>query len=559
MVGLRGSCWVACGMLLALACGRTADSDHDGSGGSTAQVGGTSSGGFATGGSTPIPEAGAPGMVGAAGEASDCPVTPIAGRWVALGPDPFGFELMNDGAQVTGQGCLGGLGEPGEPPPFGCTPLKVLADHGRSFDFWWDAGPAVGLAYVVKMQLTLSPERNAMAGKLWSTYAGVDGEGLDIVLVPYPNEPTLPATECSGGDPSGACFLAPLRTDRLTEPHIVELASGDLLMLWWNQRGIGKHIAATRFDAASGTWQPAEFFDDGSAPVDSLLLSTSTQGWAVAVFTQAEELLARIYSPKTKAWSKQQVVARAKAADLLHPSGLFVYDGGDATVIASTQPVDEVGSIAAYDYSAASNAWASPHVIEAGPENAYQWAADSDAARRQLVTWVRGGDVSKPHELWFTSRDAAGAWSAPAMFSSSDKQILRPALAIGPNGNAVVTWQEWGVGINSNSYSFETATWGATAMVTTETQRDNRVVRFDDAGAAVSYFHDYNPATGVGELKSVLTDGVWSTPQPCTEMELAGEDYTLVAGMGDINVVRYPQRKIERPLPPLERPRCEGY
>ena len=80
-----------------------------------------------------------------------------------------------------------------------------------------------------------------------------------------------------------------------------------------------------------------------------------------------------------------------------------------------------------------------------------------------------------------------------------------------------------------------------------------------DAGAAVSYFHDNDVLGGTGELKSVLTDGVWGTPEPCTAMELAGENYTLVAGMGALNVAREPQRRIERAIPPLERPRCEGY
>lgn len=559
MVGLRGLCWAGCWALLALACGRTNSDPNVTSNGARSGSGGTGSGVATTGGSGPTSHGGNTGQAGeiaAAGAAAECPVIPITGRWVAFGPDPYGFEFRNDGSSLSGEGCLGGLPQDDLPAPFGCAPINVLADNGRSLELVWDAGPAVGSSYVVKMQLTLSPERNAMAGKMWSSYAG-NSEGFDIVLVPYPDEPILPATSCSGGEPSGECFLAPLRSDRLSEPRIVELAGGDLLMLWLNQRGIGRQIAATRFDAASGTWQAAEFLDDGSASVASLQLSTSAQGWAMAVYTQGDALLARAYSPKTKAWSKQQVLHRAKAADQLHPNGLFVHDGGDATLLASTQPVDGGGSLSAHDYSASTGSWATPHVLEDSPENAYQWAAGSDATRRELVVWVRGGRVDKPHELWFSSRSWPGPWSAPALFFSSDKQILRPALAISKDGTAVVTWQEWTQGINSSSYSFEGAAWSAPTMVTTETQRDNRVVRFDDTGAAVAYFHAYDGVTG--ELKSVLADGLWGPPQACTEMEVNGETYALAAGTGDLDVEQVVPGQLARSFPSLERPRCEGY
>lgn len=558
MVGLRGMCWVGCWALLALACGRTASADEDETGNGARSAAGGTGNGVTTGGSGPTSHAGTTGEageIGAAGAPAECPATPIAGRWVARGPDPYGLHLKNDGVQVTGEGCIGGFAPPDESSPFGCNPLNVLADTGRRFEFTWDAGPSVGVPYVMKMQLTLSPERNAMAGKMWSTYAGVDGEGLDIVFVPYPGEPTLPATSCSGGEPSGACFLAPLRTDRIEQLRVVELSNGDLLMLWLNRRGVGKRVAAARFDAALGTWQPAAFLDDGSAPVDSPLVSTSTGGWAMAVYTQGDALMARVYSPKTKAWSEQQVVTRAQAADQLHPSGLFVYDGGSATVVASTQPLDGGGSLSAYDYS---GSWAPPHILEASPENAYQWAAGSDATHRELVIWVRGGRVDKPHELWFSSRTAASDWSTPALFVASDKQILRPALAIGKDGAAIATWQEWVTRIASSAYSFDTNTWSESLTITSESQIDNHELRFDAAGQAVAYLDNSGTTFPYGELKSVLSDTGWGTPEVSSEQEASGATYEVM-GANPLQVTRIQPLAGANPLPGLERSRCEGY
>ncbi|HEX2871933.1 MAG TPA: hypothetical protein VHP33_11765 [Polyangiaceae bacterium] len=548
---------------MALACGRTADSDHKVTGNGS---GGTGQGGATAGGSGSTSHAGTTGEAGemaAAGAPAECPVTPVAGRWVALGPDPYGFEFSNDGSSLSGNGCLGGLPERDQPAPFGCTPINVLTDSGRSLSFMWDAGPSAGSSYVVKMELTLSPERNAMAGKMWSSFAGnIGADGVDIVLVPYPDEPILPATTCSGGDPSGECFLAPLRSDRIDRLQVEELGGGDLLLLWQNQRGIGKHLASARFDAAAGTWQAAEFLDDGSAPVSSPLLAVSPGGWAMVAYTQNNALWTRAYDPKTRVWSKQLIlIAAQKPSDIQRAEGLFVYDGGDATLVASNQPLDAVGSLTAYDYQASKKAWVNNHVFDDSPESApYQWSAASDSEGRELAVWVREGVIGKPQGLWFSARTrgAAGNWTEPALFFTSEKQILRPAVAVGPDGAAIVTWQEWITRIGSSAYSFDTNTWSEPLTITTETQIDNHVVRFDDSGAAVAYLDNSGTSFPYGELKSVLSDAGWSTPQVSSELEASGATYQVM-GNALLQVTRVEPRAGEEPLPPLERPRCEGY
>jgi len=241
MVGFR---WVGCWVLLALACGRTADSDRNAaSAGSPTAVGGSGSGGSAM-------TSGAGTVTGQAGEPDrpECPVTPLAREWVALGPDPYGFEFWSDGSQLSGQGCLGAL--PSQGNSLACSPLSLLADRGRRVAFVWDmnqGGKApVPLGYVVKMELTLSPERTAMAGKVWTSLMAADGDAQDIVLVPYADQPTPPATECSGGEPSGACFLGPLRADRMGDVSVVQLAGGDALLLWQNRRGISRRLGSAR-------------------------------------------------------------------------------------------------------------------------------------------------------------------------------------------------------------------------------------------------------------------------------------------------------------------------
>lgn len=551
MVGLR---WVGCWVLLALSCGRTADSDHNAaSAGAPPAVGGTGSGGAVAGGSGPV--------TGEAGEASppECPVTPVAGQWVALGPDPYGFELVSDGSQLSGEGCLGGLRSQGD--PLVCSPLSIQADRGKRLAFLWDMNLSTqpsGISYVVQMELTLSPERTAMAGKVWTSLSS-NGEPQDIVLVRYPGQPVPPATECSGGGPSGACFLGPLRTDRIDELRVVPLGGGDLLIVWRNQRGVGGRIGSARFDAAAGTWEDAEFLDDGSAGVDFTLLATSPQGWARIAYVQSNELVTRGYDPKLNAWSEQQTVdASDDPAATPRPHELFVYDGGDATLMASAQAPDGTTALSVHDYVAKTDLWKSPHLVVGSP-GASDWAAASDTDRNQLVLWVIGGAIGEPYHLWFSSRSAAETWTAPALFYTGDHQIIAPAAAIGPNGTAVVTWQEWLTRIASASYSFATGAWSQPLTVTAAEQVDNRRVAFNEAGFPVAYFHSNNALNDDAEQKAELTSDVWSAPQTTTLAEASGASYSVTGGNDGLQVTPLHPSASDVTPPLFSRPRCEDY
>jgi hypothetical protein len=413
--------------------------------------------------------------------------------------------------------------------------------------------------YVVKMQLTLAPDRSAMAGKVWTSLLGpLDGEGQDIVLVRYPAAPLPPATVCSGGDPSGACFLRPLHADRIVEPRVVKLSGGSLLLLWMNQRGLGARIASARFDAAVGAWQEAEFLDDGSASVDSPVVKASPGGWAMAVYRQGKVLVTRAYDPEQKAWTKSQtLVVSDDPSSTPYLDTLLVYDGGDATLIASVVAADGSSALSARDYVAKTGLWNSPHLFSASANLApSEWAAASDSARNALVTWVEGGVIGAPMELWFSSRSATETWTDPAVFYVSDKQILRPAAAVDKDGTAIVTWQEFLTRIASRSFSFTAGAWAQPLTITSEQDIDNREVAFSDAGSTVADLH----RNGVGEAdeKSELANGVWGALQPIPDTEIDGTGYSVTVA-DDVQVTPIHPRAGESVPPKLARPRCDGY
>jgi hypothetical protein len=487
--------WVGCVALLTLSCGRTADSNPQAPiAGSSAAIGGSSSsGGTASesgAGSTQAGEAGA----------SDCPVTPADGQWVGMGPDPYGFELSSDGTHLSGRGCLGNLPSPGNPGL--CSPLALQEDRGRRVAFVWDSTSAGG--YVAKMDLTLSPDRTAMAGTVWTSLGSSD-DGRDIVLVRHPVEPLPPATACSGGEPSGACFLRPLRSDRINEPRVIELGNGNLLLLWWNQRGVGARIASARFDAAAGVWQEAEFLDDGTAAVEAAIFAAGPEGRAMVAYRQDNVILTRAHEPTLNAWSEPHAVAVSDDPSAIsNPGALFVYENGDSTLLAYVKDQQGRSAVSIHEYAAGARRWQPSHLIDTSiGASAHQWAtAASDQARNALVVWVRGALIQEPQELWFSSRTAGGGWSEAARFFGSDAQIIRPAVAVGEDGGAIVTWQEFLVRIASSSYSFQTGSWSEPLLVTSEPDIENRDVSFSEAGAAVAYFHRTNVPRGARRRQS---------------------------------------------------------
>ncbi|MEO8902980.1 MAG: hypothetical protein ABI488_13035 [Polyangiaceae bacterium] len=118
---------------------------------------------------------------------------------------------------------------------------------------------------------------------------------------------------------------------------------------------------------------------------------------------QNKTLLARAYDPTPHCGRKRQVVVACETSEPVLPSkALFVYDGGDSTLIAPTQSLGGTDALFAHDVSAATSAWENLHVIDAPPSAAAcKWAAASDADRHALVAWVRSGLIGEPSEVSF--------------------------------------------------------------------------------------------------------------------------------------------------------------
>jgi hypothetical protein len=173
-----------------------------------------------------------------------------------------------------------------------------------------------------------------------------------------------------------------------------------------------------------------------------------------------------------------------------------------------------------------------------------------------LVVWASGDEIGKPNDVWNSRRSAGGTWTDAAKIYTGDKQIIKPAAAIGKDGTAVVTWQEWVTRIASSSYSFKTGAWSPPLTVTPEPYVDNGAVTFSEAGSPVAYFHRNDAFNDDAEQRTELASGVWGAPQTIPTAEANGASYSVT---GDIQVTPLHPRAGQSTPPALVQPRCEGY
>jgi hypothetical protein len=88
-----------------------------------------------------------------------------------------------------------------------------------------------------------------------------------------------------------------------------------------------------------------------------------------------------------------------------------------------------------------SAAWAPPAVLSTAGEDAREPVVGVDAAGEAVAAWTEFG-VSLPHIAAASASVGSSSWSAPATLSDTAEDGFEAALAVDPQGDAVVVWSE---------------------------------------------------------------------------------------------------------------------
>lgn len=154
-----------------------------------------------------------------------------------------------------------------------------------------------------------------------------------------------------------------------------------------------------------------------------------------------------------------------------------------------------------WGFTVSNRRWATPVSIGSASVDPFNLPVKTDAAidanGNIIAVWERDGDI------WANRYDVGNGWgTAVAVESDSNVYAFSPQLAVAPNGNAIVVWEQTEYNAQSNNYyqhvlaGFYTpgSGWGLPEYLETETALDayEPHVDFDSSGNAMVVWVQYD-------------------------------------------------------------------
>ena len=192
------------------------------------------------------------------------------------------------------------------------------------------------------------------------------------------------------------------------------------------------------------------------------------------------------------------------------------------------------GNILARYYSASNGSWQAARVIDSETTLSYHPQVAFDANGNAIAVWGESNGISNGatinHDIWVNHYSAgSSSWGTAQRIESLGGTGFNPQIAVDNSGNAVVVWQQYGVGggggddIYANTYSAADTAWGNEQILDTSSLSDeDPQIAVDASGVPYVVWQQggssgtsirsawYFAANGAGED---YRDGSWSTPE----------------------------------------------
>ena len=346
--------------------------------------------------------------------------------------------------------------------------LNIWANRYTRSDLWGDA-EVIGLPDVGPVGLPqLAVDPSGVAHAIW---AQSDAEVAHVYTSQYaPSEGDWSAPEL-------------VQTNEITEarndPQIGVDAEGNAIAVWIQRdiEGFGNVVWANRY-TPGGRWGEAEPIEAGEPILHGLGIdvAVSPNGNAVAVWTRSEAVL------KGELWSNRYTVGSGWGADeIIGVEGLGVVQAPRVAIDANGnahavwQLFDGMTQDVWTNRSTPTEGWGEAQRLEADPNPAGAPAIATEASgTAHAVWWQSDGTLQN---IWASRYTPGGGWGAPQLIEQpiedpeAEGSADRPQIAVDPNGNVFVVWQQRDIGrfnIWSNRYAPETG-WAAAELIEQET------------------------------------------------------------------------------------------
>ncbi|SEO19089.1 Ig-like domain-containing protein [Duganella sp. CF517] len=243
-------------------------------------------------------------------------------------------------------------------------------------------------------------------------------------------------------------------SSRYAKPQVAVGQNGNIIAVWkqYVGGGGGATIDAAYYDAGSQQWTPARPLH-GVADTGFPVTAIDPRGNAIVLWSQVvaapNDYVAHAarYDAGAKAWSTPAIIATTAAGTSFVSKLAFDQAGNAIGVITEyTSPSVALGVVR---YSAASNSWSKPQVVDVSTSSSEQLAVD--AAGNAMLVWReynlgRATDTIKSRRY----QSSTGTWSE--LTSIDDRVTSTMPLVVDSAGNFVTAW----VGYSETSYALKT-------------------------------------------------------------------------------------------------------
>jgi len=315
-------------------------------------------------------------------------------------------------------------------------------------------------------------------------------------------------------------------------------------------RGVrGEQLAApasVTFTTSDKGWQTASPLETNAGAATTPQIATNANGNAVAVWTQAEGAITRIWSSyytPGSGWSTAAPIENDTTSSGSAPQ-VAIDSQGNALAVWVQKYSNGLSYLQANRYTG--GGWQPGAVALIETDNAGD-ASDPqialDASGNALVVWTR-----YQNNIWAVRRPVSGPWEHEVEIEPDNGGTVaaKPQIAVNARGDALAVWVESdfnGQYVMANRYTAGTG-WGTAAMISANVyETDASQIAIDANGNGLAIWEQYNgtgtvdilsnrftPSTGWRTAHSITADKAHDAKAPQVAFDSKGNALALWAG-----------------------------
>ncbi len=307
-----------------------------------------------------------------------------------------------------------------------------------------------------------------------------------------------------------ATKLAPLTSYTLTVSTGVSGIRGEQLT----------SAVSVTFTTSDKAWQSAASIEKNDGAATAPQIAANANGNAVAVWTQTEGAITRIWSSYYtlgSGWSTAVPIENDMTGSGSAPQ-VAIDPQGNALAVWVQKYSNGLSYLQSNRYTA--GGWQPGAVTQVETDNAAD-ASDPqiafDANGNALVVWTR-----YQNKIWAVRRPAGGAWEHEVQIEPANGATVasKPQIAVNASGNALAVWVESdlnGQYVMANRYTAGSG-WATAGMISANVYETRAAqVAIDANGNGLAVWEQYDDKTVVDILSSRFTPGTgWRTARSIT-------------------------------------------